>query len=176
MPNAPITIGNNVEGHISGIELGATWEPLTAARLHGSYTWLHRSIVSKPGSADITGGEGNDAPHLATLQLFTDLRPGLRLNVVTRYLAALPQPRVPGYAEADLTLQWDVRPWAELQFVGQNLLHDQTSRVFGWPAESGRVRAQRLRHADVAPALSALRLTHVTESSSPGHTFSISPC
>ena len=131
IPNAPITLGNSVEGHISGIELGATWEPFAAARLHGSYTWLHRSIESTPGSTDITGGEGNDAPHLATLQIFTDLRPGLRLNVVTRYLAALPRPPVPGYAEADLTLQWDVRPWAELQFVGQNLLHDRHPEFSG---------------------------------------------
>ena len=68
---------------------------------------------------------------LATLQIFTDLRPGLRLNVVTRYLAALPRPPVPGYAEADLTLQWDVRPWAELQFVGQNLLHDRHPEFSG---------------------------------------------
>ena len=129
IPNAPLTLGNSVEGHISGIELGATSS--IAARLHGSYTWLHRSIASKPGSTDITGGEGNDAPHLATLQLFTDLRPGLRLNVINRYLAALPQPPVPGYAEADLTLQWDVRPWAELQFVGQNLLHDRHPEFSG---------------------------------------------
>ena len=125
IPNAPLTFANSVEGHISGFELGATWEPLTSARLHGSYTYLHRSIVRKPGSTDITGGEGNDAPHVATLQLFTDLRPGVQLNVVTRYIAALPRPQVPKYAEADVTLQWDVRPSAELALVGQNLLHDR---------------------------------------------------
>ena len=122
-PGMPITLANSVEGHISGIEVGATWTPSTVARLHGSYTYLHRAIRSEPGSADITGGEGNDAPHLATIQLFSDLRPGLRLNVIGRYVAELPRPRVPAYAEADVVVQWDARSWAEIKVVGQNLLH-----------------------------------------------------
>jgi iron complex outermembrane receptor protein len=130
VPGRPIALGNTVEGHISGIELGATWEPVGSARLHGSYTWLHRSIGREPGSRDISGGEGNDAPHLATLQVFTDVRPDVRVNLVTRYVAALSRPHLPAYAEADVTVQWDVRPWAELSFVGQNLLHDRHPEFF----------------------------------------------
>jgi iron complex outermembrane recepter protein len=123
--SVPIVLGNTVGGHIAGIELGATWEPFTSSRLHGSYTWLHRSIAPDPGSLDISGGEGNDAPHLATAQLFTNLTANVRFNVLGRYVAALPRPALPAYAEADVTLQWDVRPWAELAVTGQNLLHDR---------------------------------------------------
>jgi iron complex outermembrane receptor protein len=122
LEGAPITIGNGVAGHISGLEVGTTWTPSAAVRVHGSYAYLRRAIGTAPGSADITGGEGNDAPHLATLQVFGDLAPDLRLNVMTRYVAALPRPRVDGYVEADVTLQWDVASWAELGLVGQNLL------------------------------------------------------
>jgi iron complex outermembrane receptor protein len=125
VPGAPITLGNSIRGHINGIEVGGTWEPLPVARLHGSYAWLHRSIGRAPGSRDITGGEGNDPPHLASVQLFTDVRPDLRINVMSRYVAALSRPTVPAYVEADATVQWDVRRGIELALVGQNLLHDR---------------------------------------------------
>jgi iron complex outermembrane receptor protein len=129
-PAPPVILGNSVEGHISGIETGATWEPTATVRVHGSYAWLRRSIGPEPGSTDVSGGEGNDAPHLAGLQLFTDIRADLRFNVMLRYVAALPRPRLPAYAEADLTLQWDVLPWAELAFTGQNLLHRSHPEFF----------------------------------------------
>jgi iron complex outermembrane receptor protein len=121
----PLVLGNTVGGRITGIELGATWEPFATSRLHGSYTWLHRAIRPDAGSNDISGGEGNDAPHLATVQMFTNLSPNVRFNVMGRYVAALPRPTLSGYAEADVTVQWDIRPWAEIAVTGQNLLHDR---------------------------------------------------
>jgi len=129
-PTSLVTLGNSVQGHINGIELGATWEPSAVARVHGSYTWLHRSIAPEAGSTDVSGGEGNDASHLATMQLFTDIRPDLRFNVMLRYVADLPRPHLDGYAEADMTLQWDVRPWAELALNGQNLFHRSHAEFF----------------------------------------------
>ncbi len=123
-PTGLIEVGNDVEGHSSGIELGSTWEVSTAARLHGSYTWLTKDIHGEPGSADITGGEGNDPSHMATLRLFTELRPNLRFNFMSRYISALTRPRVAGYAEADLSIQWDFANGFELALHGQNLLHD----------------------------------------------------
>jgi iron complex outermembrane receptor protein len=130
----PVILGNTVEGHINGIEVGATWEPATTARVHGSYAWLNRSIGPEPGSTDVSGGEGNDAPHVATLQLFTDIRADLRFNAMLRYVAALPRPHLPAYAEADMTLQWDARPWMELALTGQNLLHRSHPEFFSGQA------------------------------------------
>jgi iron complex outermembrane receptor protein len=130
VPPLPVTLGNTVDGHISGIELAVTWEPSARARVHGSYAWLKRSIAPEPGSTDVSGGEGNDAPHIANLQLFTDVRTNLRFNVIGRYVAALPRPHLAAYAEADMTLQWDLRPWAELALTGQNLLHRSHPEFF----------------------------------------------
>jgi iron complex outermembrane receptor protein len=129
-PAGTIRFGNSVEGNVSGFEVSSTVQPSTSTRVHGSYAWLHRDIRPEPGSADISGGEGNDAPHLFNLQVFADLQPNVRLNIMTRYVAALPRPRLDGYAEADVTLQWDVRPWAELALVGQDLLHDSHPEFF----------------------------------------------
>jgi len=52
-------------------------------------------------------------------------------NIVSMLEGVTHLTRVPGYAEADLTVQWDVRPWAELEFVGQNLLHDRHPEFSG---------------------------------------------
>jgi iron complex outermembrane recepter protein len=125
IPGAPITIGNTIQGNIDGIEFGATWELSDILRVHGSTTYVHKSLERAPGSRDITGGEGNDPCCLARAQLFADLRDDLRLTILGRFISALPAPRVPAYGEADVTLQWDVRRGVELSFVGQNLLHDR---------------------------------------------------
>ena len=124
VPGAPITLGNTLEGAINGIELGATWEPSTMLRFHGATSILDKSLRRSPGSQDVSGGEGNDACCLARLQIDADLRDDLRLTGLARYNAALPSPHLPAYAEADLTLQWDIRRGIELSFAGQNLLHD----------------------------------------------------
>jgi iron complex outermembrane recepter protein len=124
-PGAPIRLGNSIQGDIDGIEFGATWEPSDFLRLHGSTTYVNKSLKKAPGSRDISGGEGNDPCCLARAQLFTDLRDDLRLTVLGRFVGALPAPHVPAYGEADVTLQWDLRRDVELSFVGQNLLHDR---------------------------------------------------
>ena len=124
IPAAPVTVGNTIQGHIDGIELAATWEPADGLRIHGATSFLHKTLEPAPGSLDISGGEGNDACCLARLQVFADLRDNLRLTGLLRYISELPDPRLDGYGEADLTLQWDVRRGVELALVGQNLLHD----------------------------------------------------
>ena len=124
VPGAPVTLGNTIEGEINGIEFAATWEPSDMLRFHGATSFLHKSLDRSPGSQDVSGGEGNDACCLARLQIFADLREDLRLTGLARYIAELPSPQLAAYAEADVTLQWDVRKGIELSFVGQNLLHD----------------------------------------------------
>ena len=41
-----------------------------------------------------------------------------------RAISALPNPRVPTYAELNLRLGWQPTPGLELALVGQDLLHD----------------------------------------------------
>jgi iron complex outermembrane receptor protein len=119
----PITVGNTLEGHVTGIELGATWEPTGILRIHGATSFLDKTLERGPATLD-TGAEGNDPCCLTRLQVFTDLRDDLRLTGLLRAIASLPRPHLPGYTEADLTLQWDVKRGIELSLVGQNLLHD----------------------------------------------------
>ena len=89
------------------------------SEIHGATTWLDKSLERAPGSLDISGGEGNDACCLARLQIFADLRDDLRLTGLARYISALPRPHLAGYAEADLTLQWDVRAVSSCRWSGR---------------------------------------------------------
>ena len=135
MPRAPITLGNTIQGHINGIELGGTWEPVArrpAARQLCVAAPVDRARTRQHGTS-AAARERRAAPG-RRLQLFTDIRPDLRLNVMARYVAALPRPRLAGYAEADVTLQWDVRRGIELALTGQNLLHGRHPEFFSGQA------------------------------------------
>lgn len=66
--------------------------------------------------------------------MFTDIRTDLSFNLMLRYIAALLRPRLPFYAEADMTLQWDARPWVELALSGHNLLHRSHAEFFSGQA------------------------------------------
>ena len=122
-PISLIVFGNTIEGHVAGIETGVTVQAATAVQVHGSYTRLSRELVKKPGSQDISGGEGNDPKHLATLQVFTTPISTVSANFLLRYLGELPNPLTPAYTEADAVLLWNATPRMELALVGQNLLH-----------------------------------------------------
>jgi iron complex outermembrane receptor protein len=122
-PIALISLGNTIKGHVAGLEAGVTVQAAPGVQLHGSYTRLSRELVRKAGSQDISGGEGNDPKHMATLQVFTTPSAALSANLLLRYISELPNPRTPAYAEADAVLLWTLTPRVDLSLVGQNLLH-----------------------------------------------------
>jgi iron complex outermembrane receptor protein len=121
-PISLIVFGNTIEGRVVGVEAGATVQAASGVQLHGSYARLSRELVKKPGSQDISGGEGNDPRHLATLQVFTTPGPSVSASLLLRYVGELPSPFTPAYVEADVALLWNPRPRLELALVGQNLL------------------------------------------------------
>jgi iron complex outermembrane receptor protein len=123
----PITLGNGLEGHTYGAELAAVYQVSDRWRLRGGYTFLHKELSLKPGSADLNGGraESNDPEHQFLIQSSADLPGRLELDAVLRFVDALPDPEVPSYAGLDLRLGWRATEHLELAVVGQNLLHEQ---------------------------------------------------
>ena len=122
-PISLIILGNTIEGRVAGIETGITVQAATGVQVHGSYTRLSRQLRKEAGSQDVSGGEGNDPKHLATLQIFTTPAAAVSANLLIRYVGALPNPETPAYTEADAVLMWTPSPRIELALVGQNLLH-----------------------------------------------------
>jgi iron complex outermembrane receptor protein len=121
---ALITLDNGITGRVVGAEFGTNVQLSRDVQLHGSYTRIARTLTRTPGSRDITGGEGNDPRHMATLQVFTTPAASLSASMLLRYVGELPNPLTPGYTDADAVVNWQVTARAELQFVGQNIFHE----------------------------------------------------
>ena len=121
----PIVLRNNMTATTSGIEATAEYEPSPKVRLHAGYTLLSEQFRLQPGSLDLTRGtsEHDDPKHQVWTRAFVDLPRGLETAAVFRFVGALPDPAVPGYAELTLRLGWR-RGATELSIVGDNLLHD----------------------------------------------------
>jgi iron complex outermembrane receptor protein len=123
----PFTLGNGLQGHAYGAELGAVYQVSARWRLRGGYTFLKKELSLKPGSTDLNGGraEGNDPEHQFLIQSSADLPGRLELDAVLRFVDALPDPPVPSYAGLDLRLGWKATEHVELAVVGQNLLYGE---------------------------------------------------
>jgi iron complex outermembrane receptor protein len=123
----PFTLGNGLRGHAYGAELATVYQVSDRLRLRGGYTFLKKKLSLKPGSADPNGGrgEGNDPEHQFLIQSVADLPGRLELDAVFRFVDALPDPRVPSYAELDLRLGWMATGHLELAVIGQSLLHEK---------------------------------------------------
>lgn len=120
----PITFGNGVKGKSYGIELSATYQLTGWWKLRGGYTFLKKDLSVKPGSSDLNEGsaESNDPRHQLVIQSSIDIRGGLELGTVIRYVDKLPDPYLRGYTGLDMHIGWRLGKHMELELVGQNLL------------------------------------------------------
>jgi iron complex outermembrane receptor protein len=125
-PSPIFVLDNQLNARTSGVEIASGVQVAPNWRLHGSYTWLHKTVTFDERSTDPTGGvfEGNDPSHLMSARSYIDLPHGLAFDTVFRFTGRRPAPVVPKYAEVDLRAAWSVRPEWELSIIGQNLLHD----------------------------------------------------
>ena len=129
---ASFTFGNGIHGEGYGVENAVEYDPMDWWHIRASYTYFEKQIYPAPGSRDINNGvfEGNDPHHMARLRSSWDLPNNFLLDAVVRYVAHLPNPRVPGYAELDLRLAWRPQKNLELAVTGLNLL-DSSHPEFG---------------------------------------------
>lgn len=124
----PVMIENKIEGEIYGVEASLDYQPLPWWMLSGGVTYLQEDLKLKPGSGDPQGPDNptlrNDPEYHWTLRSSFDLPYDIELDLRLFHVAALPQPRVPGYTELDVRLAWAPIDGVELSLVGRNLLHD----------------------------------------------------
>ena len=130
-PAPVIVLQNLLNARTSGLEVGATVEPLSRWRVHGWYAYLSKDLSFDPGSRDVYQGsvEGNDPSHRMSVRSYLDLPHGLAFDAFFRHVGERPAPTVPAYRELDLRLGWAVRGGWEISLVGQNLLHDHHSEL-----------------------------------------------
>ena len=135
----PITFVNKMKGHTYGVEVWGDYVVTDWWRLTAGYNALREHLELAPDSLDVGGiaAAGNDPRYQVSLRSSVDLPSNLQLDLSVRKVAALPNPAVPGYGEADLRLAWQVPKGLELSLVGVNLLHER-HREFGTASEVPR--------------------------------------
>ena len=127
----PLLFENRMDGETYGAELAADWRPAGWWRLYGTYSFLEMNLYpdrSLPASAraDAQGAEGRSPRHQAYLQSSFNLPRSLELDIMGRYVGALPgfMEEIPAYFALDARVAWRPRANLEIAVVGQNLLDD----------------------------------------------------
>jgi iron complex outermembrane receptor protein len=118
-----ITFDNKMEGQASGIELWGNYQVTPYWRLTGGLMALRERLTLKAGSNDAAGPgtAGKDPAHSMQLRSTFSIADDQELEIGIRKVAALDNPRVPGYTAIDARYGWRLQPNLELSVTGQNL-------------------------------------------------------
>jgi iron complex outermembrane receptor protein len=148
-PTLLFTLANRVFGESQGVELSTRWQPKKTLRLSANYSLLQTHLHRETGSTDTTETrmEGSSPQQQASLWLATDMRYGVTLDLVARYVGGLPALRVPAYVAVDLRVAWRFAEGWEAALAGRNLLdrqHLEFNRSQGFPVNSEIPRAAHL--------------------------------
>lgn len=137
----PLLVRNKMDGQAFGVEVSASWEPVSAWRISGNYSFLDVDLRRAPDSNDLisTATEKASPVHQASLRSSWDLSCCFSLDGTLRFVDALPggDPLLgfrgtPSYLDADARLFYRPREGIEVELVGRNLLHDH-HREFAEP-------------------------------------------
>jgi iron complex outermembrane receptor protein len=132
----PAAFGNGLLGTTAGGEIAPEWQVTNFWRLRGSYSFLEMHIKKAPNSLDIgsaPGIEGSSPRHQVLMQSGFDLPKSVTLDLLYRYVSALPGQTVKAYSSADVSLAWNMNPHFRLSVVGQNLLQPHHAEFGGDP-------------------------------------------
>jgi iron complex outermembrane receptor protein len=123
----PVTLVNQIEGHVNGVEGWAAWQATKAWRLSAGFLTLRKHLQSMRGTPDPAGiaSLGNDPSHQWNLRSTLDLDSRTEFDVIVRHVGALPSPAVPRYTAIDARVALRVTPQLELSLLAQNLFDRQ---------------------------------------------------
>jgi len=146
----PAEFGNGLRGTSSGGEIAPEWQVTDFWRLRGSYSFLEMHIKKAPNSADIgsaPGIEGSSPRHQVLLQSSFDLPKAVSIDLLYRYISALPGQGVRAYSSGDVSFAWSMTPHFRLSVVGQNLLQPHHAEFGTDPG--GLVQIKRSAYAQI---------------------------
>ena len=121
----PYQFGNLMTGKVYGVEIWGNYQVTQWWRLSAGFNLLHEDLTFQPGSLTAVGLAfvADDPNHQATLHSSMNLGQDVTWDAYLRETASLPHPEVPGYAEFDTRIGWNVTKTLQLSLVGYNLLH-----------------------------------------------------
>ncbi|MEN3330272.1 MAG: iron complex outerrane recepter protein [Acidobacteriota bacterium] len=138
----PMIIGNGLKGESYGLELAADYNVTRWWQLRGGLTEMRIHIRLEPTSTDRTNGNGesHDPDRHFILRSSLDLVSGIQIDSAFRFVSAIANQRLPGYAEMDLRVAWQPKRSLEFSVTGQNLLHNRHAEFGSLP---GRQEIER---------------------------------
>jgi iron complex outermembrane receptor protein len=146
----PAQFGNSLMGTTTGGEIAPEWRPASFWRLRGSYSFLVMHIEKAPNSLDIGSGpgiQGSSPQHQVSGQSGFDIAKAFTLDLIYRYVSALPGQGVRAYSSADTTFGWRMNEHIRLSIAGQNLLQPHHAEDGGDP--NGLVEIKRSVYAKI---------------------------
>ena len=121
----PLTFRNGMKGNIYGVEMWGSYQPTDWWRLSAGFALQRQRLRFKPGANELLGMSqaGNDPEHHGFIRSAMNFADRWTVDADLREVAALPDPRVPGYVELNMRLGWRVNDHVGLSLSGSNLLH-----------------------------------------------------
>jgi iron complex outermembrane receptor protein len=120
----PAEFGNGLVGTTKGFELSPDWNPLPFWRLSASYSYLDMVIQRAKNSLDIGTAplvEGSSPRNQVTAQSDFNITSAIDLDLMYRFVSALPALTISSYSTADARLGWWVKRYLQLSVAGRNL-------------------------------------------------------
>lgn len=120
----PAQFRNDVFGYTKGFEIAPEWRPANFWRLRGSYSLLHMNLEQNAHGALGLGTSsvvGSSPHHEISIDSSFDLTSKLQLDLIYRYVSALPAQQAAAYSTGDARIAWRLTPQLEFSVTGQNL-------------------------------------------------------
>jgi iron complex outermembrane receptor protein len=116
---------NDLFGFTTGGEVAPEWRPTNFWRLRASYSFLNMNLSTAPGPA--LGGTpasvvGSSQRHEVQAQSSWDVAQRWQLDLIYRYISALPAVSAPAYSAGDARVAWRFHAGWEFSVAGRNLL------------------------------------------------------
>jgi iron complex outermembrane recepter protein len=135
-PNFPFEWGNRMAGNTYGLEVWGNYQVTDWWRLSPGLSTLRERLRFKPDASGLLGTAqaGDDPSGHGSLTSSMDLGRDVTFDASLRYVAALPDPALPGYYDLRSRIGWRAYKNLELSVTGSNLLH---ARHLEFPAPYG---------------------------------------
>jgi iron complex outermembrane receptor protein len=119
----PVTLVNQIEGSVNGVEAWAAWQATQAWRLSAGLLELREHLHSTRTVFDPSAipSLGNDPRQQWSLRSSLNVGSRGELDLMLRHVGALPSPAVQAYTAVDARFALRVTPQLELALLGQNL-------------------------------------------------------
>jgi iron complex outermembrane receptor protein len=135
-PVFPFEWGNRMAGDTYGLEVWGNYQVTDWWRLSPGLSTLRNRLSFKPDSSGLLGiaQAGDDPSGHGSLTSSMDLGRNVTFDASIRYVAALPDPALPGYYDMRARIGWRASKNLELSVTGSNLLN---ARHLEFPAPYG---------------------------------------